>query len=221
MKKSVMCAAISGAMILAGCGSKQDANEKNFSAAISQYLDARGELCLRLNNWPVDVTEMELRYKKTMPAGTAGQMEALEAVGLVSGVEAEVDQLSLLYNKPTGKKFKVKRYDMTDAGKKFYREKLVNQISIHGEKKIMQGDLCYGKMSLDKIIKWEGPMKFGDYQQATVRYRYKIDDLADWTKKPEFQVAFPRVAKITDETGRQEQMGVKLTNLGWEPILFD
>lgn len=30
----------------------------------------------------------------------------------------------------------------------------------------------------------EGPMKFGDYQEANVKYQYKIDGLADWAKTP-------------------------------------
>lgn len=96
MKKRVICTAVLGALVLAGCGSKQDANEKNFGAAISQYLDKKGELCLRLNKWPVDVTEMDLRMQKTMPTGTAGQMEALAAIGLASGTDTEVDQIGML-----------------------------------------------------------------------------------------------------------------------------
>jgi outer membrane murein-binding lipoprotein Lpp len=30
MKKRVICAVVLGALVLAGCGSKQDVNEKNF-----------------------------------------------------------------------------------------------------------------------------------------------------------------------------------------------
>lgn len=222
MKKRVICAAVLGALVLAGCGSKQDANEKNFGAAISQYLDKKGELCLQLNKWPVDVTEMDLRMQKTMPTGTAGQMEALAAIGLASGTDTEVDQIGMFDNKPTGHKFKVKRYVLTDAGKKFYSEKEVTQIGLGGAKKVMQGDICYGKKSLDKVVKWEGPMKFGDYQEANVKYLYKIDGLADWTKKPEFQTAFPYIAQIIDAAGKQEQQGgVKLTSLGWEPKGLD
>ncbi|MEB0012134.1 hypothetical protein QN379_17920 [Glaciimonas sp. Gout2] len=217
MKNRVIITTVFGALVLAGCGSKQDVNEKNFSMAISQYLDKKGELCLQLNKWPIDVTEMDLRLQKTMPTGTAGRMEALAAIGLASGVDTEVDQIDMFDNKPTGHKFKVKRYSLTDAGKKFYREKEVNQIGLGGAKKFMQGDVCYGKKALDKIVKWEGPMKFGDYQEANVEYLYKIENLADWTKKPEFQIAFPYIAQIVNGAGKQElQGGVKLTSLGWE-----
>lgn len=58
-------------------------------------------------------------------------------------------------------------------------------------------------------------MKFDDYQGANVKYLYKIDGLASWTKKPEFRTAFPYIAQIIDAAGKQEQQGaVKLTSLG-------
>lgn len=34
-----------------------------------------------------------------------------------------------------------------------------------------------------------GPMKFGDYQKAGITYTYKVNNLADWAKKPEVQAA--------------------------------
>lgn len=222
MKNRIKYATIFGVLMLAGCGSKSDANEENFGVAISQYLDKKGGLCLHLNRWPVDVTEMDLRLQKSMPNGMAGKMKALEAVGLVSGVEAEVDQIGMFDNKPTGHKFKVTRYVLTVSGKRFYNEKEVNQITFSGVKKIMRGDICYGKKILDQIVKWEGPTKFGDYQEAKVIYLYKIDALAEWTKKPEIRAAFPYVAQIIDAAREQEQQGaVKLTSLGWEPKGLD
>jgi hypothetical protein len=65
-------------------------------------------------------------------------------------------------------------------------------------------------------------MKLGDYQEARVTYLYKIDGLADWTKKSEFQNAFPYIVQIIDPEGKKEQQGgVKLTSLGWEPKGLD
>lgn len=216
MKKTIAIAVL-GAVSLTACGSKTDANEKNFGAALTQYLDKKGELCLRLNKWPVDLSEMDVRLQKNLPTGTAGQMAALEAVGLVSGVDAEIDQIGMFDNKPTGHKFKVKRFTITDAGKKFYREKEVDSLGLDGPKKVMRGDVCYGKKALDKVVKWDGPMKLGDYQEASVKYTYKIDNLADWTKKPEFQVGFPYAKQIIDDAGKKEtQHAVKLTSQGWE-----
>lgn len=217
MKKRVIFTAVLSACVLAGCGSKQDVNEKNFGAAINQYLDKKGELCLGVDEWPVDVDAMDLTLQKSMPTGKGSQMDALAAVGLASGAETEIDAVNMFSGKPTGKKVKVKRYVLTDAGKKFYIEKEAKQIGLDGVKKIMKGDICYGKKSLDKVVKWEGPMKLGDYQEASVKYLYKIDGLADWTKKAEIQTAFPYIVRVIDGAGKEEQRHtVKLTSEGWE-----
>jgi hypothetical protein len=215
MKKAVVV--FFGVAVLAGCGSNQDANEKNFGKAISQYLDKKGELCLRLNRWPVDVSGMDLDLQKSLPTGTARRMEALAAVGLATETDVEMDQIGPFDNKPTGLKYKIKRYVLTDAGKKFYREKEVNKRSIGGTKKAMEGDICYGKEALDKIVKWEGPMKLGDYQEANVFYLYKIDGVAAWTKNPEFLAAFPEVGQVIEAAGKEKQSHpVELTSIGWE-----
>ena len=67
-------------LTLAACGSKTDANEKNFGAAMTQYFDKKGNLCISTNRWPVDLTETDFRLKSF----SINQMTALEAVGLPS-----------------------------------------------------------------------------------------------------------------------------------------
>lgn len=214
--KKVVGGAVAMTILLAGCGSKTDANEKNFGAAVGQYLDKKGELCLNITKWPVDVNDMDLRLQKTMPTGTAGRMAALEAVGLAKSEDTDVDIMGIM-GKPTGAKAKIKRYNLTDAAKPFEQTKEVERIGLSGKTKETQTDLCWGKKALDKVVKWEGPMKFGDYQEANVKYQYKIEGLAEWAKKPEFLAAFPYVGQITEDAGKKEQQhGVKLTSVGWE-----
>lgn len=54
-------------------------------------------------------------------------------------------------------------------------------------------------------MKWDASMKFGDYQEANVKYLYnKIDNLDDWTKKPEFLAAFRYVGHIFDAAGTKK-----------------
>ncbi|ALR03212.1 hypothetical protein OY18_13010 (plasmid) [Xylella fastidiosa] len=215
MKKAIG-GAVAMTILLAGCGRKTDANEKNFGTAVGQYLDKKGDLCLNITKWPVDVNDMDLRLQKSMPTGTAGRMAALEAVGLAKSEYTEV-QGTGFDGKPTGVKFKVKRYALTDAAKPFERQQGVERVDLNGRTKETQTDLCWGKKALDKVVKWEGPMKFGDYQEANVKYLYKIDGLADWAKKPEILAAFPYVGQITEDAGKKEQQhGVKLTSVGWE-----
>ena len=203
-------------IVLAGCG-KKDANETNFGKAIGQYLDQNGDLCLDMKKWPVDVTSMDIQLQKSMPTGTAGKMAALEAVGLAKGTDTEIDQIGTFTNKPTGNKFKVKRYVLTEAAKPFEKQREHEYIGVNGTVKETLTDICWGKKSLDKVVKWEGPIVLGDYQEAKVNYLYKIDNLADWAKKPEFQTAFPSVGSTIDNANKKEvSHAVKLTSEGWE-----
>lgn len=55
------------------------------------------------------------------------------------------------------------------------------------------------------------------YQEAGITYTYKVNNLADWAKKPEVQAAFPVVKGILDGVGNKESKhAVKLTSQGWE-----
>lgn len=213
--KELAGSAVAITMLLAGCGSKTDANEKNFGAAIGQYLDQKGELCLDVIEWPLEVNEFDLRQQEFSPASKPKRMAALEAVGLVKG--EDVERQGTGYD--AGKTFKLKRYTRTDAAKPFERHKEVGLMSRAKETRI---DLCWGKQALDKVVKWEGPMKFGDYQEARVKYHYKIEGLADWAKQPQIRAAFPSVGDVIDGVGKSEQThAVKLSSVGWEPKGLD
>lgn len=217
MRKNIAIVAVIGTVALTACGSKTDANDKNFGAALTRYFDTKGDLCLNTKRWPVDLSEMDLRLQGTMQAGSANQMAALEAAGLVKGEDTEVDIMGFMDNKPTGRKAKVKRYNLTDAAKPFTQDKDVDSIGLNGRTTVKQTDLCWGKKALDKIVKWEGPMKFGDYQEAGVTYTYKVINLAEWAGKPEVQAAFPFVKSVLEGAGSKESKhAVKLTSQGWE-----
>ncbi|MNZ44405.1 hypothetical protein D3C78_620360 [compost metagenome] len=215
MRKAVG-GAIAMAILLAGCGSKNDANEKNFGAAMSQYFNKKGSLCLNIRDWPVDLTEMDLRLQKPKQTSNANRMAVLEEAGLVKSEDTEADIKGLI-GQPTGAKTRIKRFTLTDAAKPFVQERDVDSISFNGVTKIKQTNLCWGKKALDKIVKWDGPMKFGDYQEARITYTYKVNDTADWAKRPEVQAAFPFVKSILDGAGTEEaKHTVKLTSEGWE-----
>ena len=118
MKNNVLCVMVLGTLLLVGCGSKNDANEKNLSDATNAYLVKKGQLCLGLaSKWPVDLQESDRG-----PGIVRGsQMAALEKVGLVRSHETETEITPLSGTRPV--KAKVLRYELTDDGKKFYQEK--------------------------------------------------------------------------------------------------
>jgi hypothetical protein len=220
MRKQLAVVAVLCVATLAACGNKTDANERNFAAAMTEYLNKKGDLCL-LEDWPVDLNTLDPRKPKPVPVpvpvpvpapdSKAGQMAALEAIGLVKGEDTEVDVGNLISNESMGKA-KVRRYTLTDAAKPFLKER---QMGLRDKTVDTKSELCWGKMVLDKVVKWEGPMKLGDYQEAGVTYTYKID-AAEWATKPEVQASFSVIQILLGRAGTPSSHGVKLTSQGWE-----
>jgi len=209
MKQTLPWLTLFSLLLLVSCASNKDANEKNFSEALNSYLAKKGQTCLGIPTaWPVDVNEAERRSGM----GRAAEMAALEKAGLVGSHETETEYTPPLSSRPV--KIKVLRYELTDRGKTFYREK--DRLALAGNNQV-QGDLCYGQQALDKIVKWEGPTTAGDSKEASVFYTYKIDNLAQWATNPDIQRIFPGVASTINGAGNtQMNQALILTNQGWQ-----
>src|SRR6202140_4187815 len=209
MKNSVRCVMVVGILLLVGCGSKNDANEKNLSDATDAYLVKKGQLCLGLAaKWPVD-----LQNSDRGPGLVRGsQMAALEKAGLVQSHETETEVTPLSGTRPV--KAKVLRYELTDDGKKFYEEKEVP--GLIGDKE-SRGDICFGQQALDSVIKTEGPKTIGARKEMTLYYTYKIANLADWAKSPDVQSTFPGIVSTINGAGKTTlNQNLILTDHGWE-----
>jgi hypothetical protein len=209
MKNNLLWVTVLGTLLLAGCGSKNGANEKNLSEATNAYLLKKGQLCLGIaTKWPVDLQDSDRG-----PGIVRGsRMAALEKIGLVRSQETETEVTPLSGTRPV--KVKALRYELTDAGKKFYREK--EALGSVGEKNI-RGDICFGQQALDSVIKTEGPITVGDRKEMTLYYTYKIENLADWAKNPDIQKAFPGIVSTLNGAGKtQLNQNLTLTDQGWE-----
>jgi hypothetical protein len=185
---------------LGACSGKDAANESNFGSAIRAHLQAHGRLCLGFKKWPVDLPQGGF-------AGTDGsRMAALEHVGLVAGHDAEGDADPLSSFLTGRRKKTVRRYGLTDEGKRFFVPGAAGE-----------GDVCYGTKALARVVKWEGPIKLGDFQEASVKCTYGIEGLAAWAKDDDIRKAFPSLARVVDGAGSSEsRYTVKLTSEGWE-----
>jgi hypothetical protein len=92
MKISVPYVMVLGTLLLAGCGSKSDANVKDLSDATNAYLAKKGQLCLGISaKSPVDLQDSDQRAGSVK----ASEMAALEKVGLVHSQNAEAEYTTL------------------------------------------------------------------------------------------------------------------------------
>ena len=190
-------------LFLAGCGSKNDANEHNFTVAIKQYLSDNGDLCLNVGPFPVDVTQAELHDQAAHPAGIAAQMVALQRAGLLTSVDVSLSQLEFVDDRPTGHRMQVRRFDLTTNGRDAYRQFLADTATATGKPEPSRGDLCYGKLGLDKVSGWDGPTQVAGHQEATVRYSYTVDSVAAWAKAAPMEAAFPAINNVSVGASQQ------------------
>ena len=213
--KTAWVAIIAGA-ILAGCGNKTDANATNFRAAIERHLKDGKHLCLGADRWPVDLAVNEVATDTRGRAWSRGvQMRALKDAGLVSASAIEVDEGAPI-GKTTGRMRQLMRYTLTEAAKPYTREAKRARMSWETDQPIEFLDLCWGRKELHRVVKWEGPMEFGEYKTARVIYTYKIVDVADWAMRSEMQKVFRTIESELKQEGQEDVQAVKLTSEGWE-----
>jgi hypothetical protein len=192
---------------LAGCNNTKKPNNANFTKAINQYLAKRGEACSSLGQTlPVDVTVPEQKDQY----GIGPQLAALEEADLVHSTNTTAvvhGMLDALRGSTPPQP--VRRYELTDQGKQYYR-----QIpSTFGQ----NGIFCYGRKTVDSIVKWTEPATMEGTSQSEVTYTYKIADLAPWAKRPDVQREFGDIRTTVNGISKANEIaGLQLANKGWE-----
>lgn len=206
MRRSFV-ASLAALFFLAGCNNPKKPSNRNFTEAIDQYLARRDDACSSLGQTlPIDVTVSEQKDQY----GIGPQLATLEEAGLVhsTNTTAVVHRMldALQGSRPPQP---VRRYELTDQGKKYYR----NIPATFGQ----NGIFCYGQETVDSIIKWTEPATMDGATLSEVTYTYKIADLAPWARRPDVQQAFPDLRQTLNGASKaNESAGLQLTNKGWE-----
>jgi hypothetical protein len=204
--RSVLAIGVLASASLAACSHRDEPDAKVLGAAMQTYLAQRGDLCLAKSEWPIDLTQHEI----DVGARNALQMPVLERLGLVESTVAEVD----VDDEGTTHRMKVRRYSLTDAGRKFY---VKHDAGAGSRGKAAQSDFCAAHLSLDKIVNWSLTQN-GSQRQAVVTYTYHVD-AAPWTKDAEVQKVFPVVAGVIRGAGTaQLQEAFALGDAGWTAV---
>jgi len=194
---------LAGAVLLTACNDVKKASDGNFRKAISQYLEKHGKACTWVGRpFPIDVSEPEQRLQ----VGTSTRMAALEAAGLVQSSDTVAPTPSVF---GPGAPRRVKRYEPTEAGKKY-----LQQIpGVLGQ----SAGFCYGDKTIDSIVKWTEPATMGPALQSEVTYTYKISNLAPWAERPDVEREFGDVRTTVSGISKfLDLAGLQLTNQGWE-----
>jgi hypothetical protein len=189
---------------LAACHSVDSrlANRENFKLALQTYLSSHGDMCIGKFNWPIDVSYRDAQAR----SANSLQMPVMQKMGLVSAQQID------------GQGEPVMRYQLTDAGRKFYLHKPMQSLTPQGTLLTHDGDFCYGRIQLDQIIGWDRVQQVAGQPQTVVTYTYRID-AAPWTHNADVRRVFPLVAMIVDSGGAlQLKQTVRLSDKGWAGV---
>ncbi len=198
-----------------GCSNKMDANKQNFSAAIAKNLEKNGDLCFKTRVWPVQIPKGGMN---SFDNKFLQEMAGLEKAGLVNIKDGTIRFPGWDEKMHTSQG---KIYEQTDAAKPFSHTRFIKQLSVNGDhEKVPGAAICWGKLTLDQVTKWDMPMKFGEHQELTVYWNAKLTNLAAWILKPEVVSYFPQISERlnalkTQPTAAQKSTLV-LTSNGWE-----
>jgi hypothetical protein len=194
---------LAGAVFLTACYDIKKPSDGNFRKAINQYLEQHGKVCTWIGRpFPVDVSESEQRLQ----FGTSAQMAVLDAAGLVRSSDT-IATTSGIFG--PGAPRHVKRYEPTEAGKKYLQQ----VPGVLGQ----SAGFCYGDKTVDSIVKWTEPVTMGAGSQSEVTYTYKIANLALWAERPDVQREFGDVRTTVSGISKSNEIaGLQLANQGWE-----
>jgi hypothetical protein len=201
---------------LSACtGGERQANQANFTAAMTTYLNQRGDLCLAKNRWPVDVTSAEFDSGNSR---NAVQMPVLEKLGVVSSSTVtveKVDEDGVKGSEPA------KRYVLTDLGKQSYLTRAPHKRPTGDRFADAPQDLCAVHLTLDKVVGWEAannPDKKGSAAETVVTFTYQARPVA-WANDPAARKVFPMVDTILRGAGTLQLKEAFVQGAtGWEAV---
>ena len=159
--------AILATLIVVACGEKQ-LTEVDFKTVLDQGFEKTGPLCVPLDKeFPATLNQMEQQY------GVGRVFSALEGAGLLLSAQEG----------------KGRRYEVTDAGRKFYIERVGRSVGLTVQK-VKHGFMCFADMRVDKVSSWDAQADQG----FMVSYTYRLENVAPWATAPSVIQATPKLA---------------------------
>jgi len=191
MYRVLMCAIC--LLTVNACKKDGKPSDDTAKLTLDQYYAKRGDLCLYVGKFPVDISPRDLNpsIMEIMNDGLPAQLSALENAGLVGRSSMNVSAGGNF-----GAQMSVVRFTVTDLGNKFFGTKPREAYAMGGWIDVNRPEFCYGKFVLDKvesITEIEG--KDGK-RTVEVKYVVRTDNVAGWASNKKIQDAFPEVKSV-------------------------
>jgi len=207
------------------CGTSQgkvpEPGKGTLTRAVNRYLADHGDLCVGKFAWPREVSDEDRQTR----SNDAVQLPVLERLGLVTSEVVELsapaapEASSASGASPAPAPASVRRYSLTDKGRRFYLEKKRTTVGAHGAVVEHDRDLCVATVSLDRVIRWTPPEESHGHLETLVRYTYHIKPV-DWMLDPQARQVFPVVDRlIRGESRTLMSVSVEFEDGKWVPVL--
>ncbi|WP_265215732.1 hypothetical protein [Herbaspirillum lusitanum] len=196
MMKNIMCRLLMCTVcLLAVTACKKDGKPSDDTAKLTldQYYAKRGDLCLYVGQFPVDISPRDLNpsIMEIMNDGLPAQLSALENAGLVGR-----NSTSVSAGGNFGAQMSVVRFTITDLGNKFFGTKPREAYAMGAWIDVNRPEFCYGKFVLDKVESITETEGKDGRKTAEVKYIVRTDGVAGWTSNKKIQDAFPEVKSL-------------------------
>lgn len=198
---NALCIGLS-TLIITACGSPKDANEKNFTNAINDYLDTQCPIAYVAAEFP---TVVATDSPKQRPSDVE-ELEYLKTQGLLTAEQGQLaveDRYSKKEELVTGT-----IYDLSDEGKaRFSHTKGIAWGKRTG--------FCVAGFELDSIDNFTDPSDVMGYTISNVKYTASPIDVLSWATSEQAKQYFP---DLEEELVPEQKMSATLilTNDGWQ-----
>ena len=209
MKKILLV--LFSAIMLFGCSSPQDANEKNFTEALQNYYENK-PMNITINfEFPAEIEKSGFKYKRNLE-----MLSEFEKLGFITSEEFErtVGKGNLFSRaaNPDNKIVWIK-YSLTEKGKTVTSKLEKSFFSKGGTQ------FCYGKgYNIQEVSSFTAPADSNGYKISKVTFSVKGKNIEDWVKENSvFKTTYSHVRKNLNslETPLPATAVLILTNNGW------
>ena len=213
---------LAGVLLLSGCAAAPPRvaataktaampDHARLQQALEDFLSHQGRICLGKFDWPIVVSEREFKRH----GRDAVQMPVLEKLGLVTSTSATEQRV---HDDGELETVAVKRYELTDAGRRYYVAKEATTEGPGGSDIEHHQDFCGATLTLDQVVAWQKDGDAPDAGQVTLTYTFHVVP-ADWARDPEALLVFPMLDRVIkgDGTLHLEQR-MSLSKAGWVAV---